>query len=418
MIGEVHLGQRAARRPESERGVLGIQPHLDRGALRLRAEACEVEFARGLAHHPLDEIDAGDRLGHAVFHLQPRVDLEEVEVAAVGVEHVLDGTGRAPAHRLPQTHRRVEQRRARRRRQMRRRGLLDHLLVAPLHRAVALAQRDDVAAAVAEELHLDVARTLDVLLDVHAGVLEVGLRQPRDRCPRRVQLGGRAHQAHADAPAAAGALQHHRKADAFALRVRRRDIGQQSGAWQQRHALGLRQRARRVLQPERAHLRRRRSDEHETGGDAGLGERRVLGQEAVARVDRLRAGGTGGREDAVDREVAVGGRRRSDRDGLVGGAHVQRRAIGLGVHGDRRHAHATQRADHAAGDGTAVGDQDLVEHGGGTGGRAVPPVERTAPGRPAAVRGATPVRPGPTRSGAPASDSSRCTDCSAAGSSR
>ena len=53
-----------------------------------------------------------------------------------------------------------------------RRRLLDDLLVAALQRALALAEVDEVAVAVAEDLHLDVARPLDELLDVDAVVGE------------------------------------------------------------------------------------------------------------------------------------------------------------------------------------------------------------------------------------------------------
>ena len=68
----------------------------------------------------------------------------------------------------------------------RRRRLLDELLVAALDRAVALAEVDDVAVRVGEHLHLDVARVLEVALDVDGRVGEVRLR-PRaapTRTPR------------------------------------------------------------------------------------------------------------------------------------------------------------------------------------------------------------------------------------------
>jgi hypothetical protein len=51
-------------------------------------------------------------------------------------------------------------------------GLLDHLLVAALERAVALEQVDDIAVRVAEHLHLDMARVEDIFLDQHAIVAE------------------------------------------------------------------------------------------------------------------------------------------------------------------------------------------------------------------------------------------------------
>ena len=56
--------------------------------------------------------------------------------------------------------------------------LLEHLLVAALGRAVALEEVDDVAVGVGEDLHLDVAAGLDVLLDQH-GVVAEGAAAPR-----------------------------------------------------------------------------------------------------------------------------------------------------------------------------------------------------------------------------------------------
>ena len=44
------------------------------------------------AQLPLDQVDAGDRLGHRMLDLQPRVHLHEVELA-VGVEQELDRAG-------------------------------------------------------------------------------------------------------------------------------------------------------------------------------------------------------------------------------------------------------------------------------------------------------------------------------------
>ena len=81
--------------------------------------------------------------------------------------------------------------------------LLDDLLVAPLDRAVALAEVDDVAVAVADDLHLDVPAALQVFLDVELvaaeGALRLGLRRGEDLA----QAQTRSHHAHA-APAAAG----------------------------------------------------------------------------------------------------------------------------------------------------------------------------------------------------------------------
>src|SRR5437867_12652182 len=45
-------------------------------------------------------------------------------------------------------------------------------LVAPLDGAIAFAQVDDVAAAVAQDLEFDMVRIFDEFLDVHAGIAE------------------------------------------------------------------------------------------------------------------------------------------------------------------------------------------------------------------------------------------------------
>ena len=88
----------------------------------------------------------------------------------------------------------------------------------------------------------------------------------------------------------------------------------------------------------------------------------VLGQEAVAGMDRVGAGLLAGGDDLVHRQVGLAARRRADEHRLVGELDVERVAVGLGVHGDRGDAQPPRRLDDAAGDLAAVGDQDLLEH--------------------------------------------------------
>ncbi len=100
--------------------------------------------------------------------------------------------------------------------------------------------------------------------------------------------------------------------------------------------------------------------------DAGLCQRArkglALGQEAVAGMHGLGAGLAAGLDDLVDHQVAFGGRRRADLDGLVGHFDVQRVAVGLGIDGDRLDAHPAGGLDDAAGDLAAIGDQNSLEH--------------------------------------------------------
>src|SRR3712207_1196291 len=89
---------------------------------------------------------------------------------------------------------------------------------------------------------------------------------------------------------------------------------------------------------------------------------RMACQEAVAGVHRLGARLADDLENALGVQVALGGGRAAEPVRLAGAAHVERVAIGLGVHRDRRDAELLECADDAHGDLPAIGDQDLAEH--------------------------------------------------------
>jgi hypothetical protein len=79
-------------------------------------------------------------------------------------------------------------------------------------------------------------------------------------------------------------------------------------------------------------------------------------------VDRVRARGLRGTNDRVDVQVAVGGGRGADPDGLVGLGDVTGARVGVAVDGDAGDAHAAQGGDDADGDLAAVGDEDFIHH--------------------------------------------------------
>ena len=108
-----------------------------------------------------------------------------------------------------------------------------------------------------------------------------------------------------------------------------------------------------------------RADEDDAGLLAGAREGGVLGEEAVAGVDRLGAGLLGDLEDLVHREVALGGRAGAEQVRLVGAPDVRRVAIGLGVDRHAGDAELLERPHHADGDLAAVGDQDLARTSAG-----------------------------------------------------
>ena len=123
-----------------------------------------------------------------MLHLDAAVQLEEEEVVAVDYE--LDGAGAAVSDRPAERNRSLVQRGAQRRSEAGRRRLLEHLLVAALDGAVALADRHDRPVRVGKELHLDMARTLEVALEIERAVAEGAGGLALGGCPRFLELGG------------------------------------------------------------------------------------------------------------------------------------------------------------------------------------------------------------------------------------
>ena len=101
-------------------------------------------------------------------------------------------------------------------------------------------------------------------------------------------------------------------------------------------------------------------------GEAGLFDRTretgILGEEPVARVDRVGAAFARGGKDSVLGEVAFPGRRRADRERLVGLDDVPRVGVRFRIDRDRRDVERPGALHDAAGDLPAVRDQELF-HG-------------------------------------------------------
>ena len=210
-----------------------------------------------------------------MLDLDPPVQLEEEELAAA--EHELGRSGAAVADRARERDRRLAHLGAQGCVERGGGRLLEHLLMAALDRALALAQGDHVAVCVGEQLDLDVARALEVPLAEDAVVAERGL-PPRAgrRASASSSSAGVADDAHAAAAAARGRLDHERVAEL--LRLSLRNDGHAGLA---RDPLGL------ELVAARAERLGRGADEDEPGGLDRLGEVGVLGEEAVAGVDRV-----------------------------------------------------------------------------------------------------------------------------------
>ena len=361
--GEV-AGDHAGGGDEAAGRLLGADARLDGPAVEADGPLVEGQrFTAGDAQLPLHQVEPGDHLGDRVLHLQAGVHLQEVEVL-LGVHDELDrarvhvvGGARQVAGGLAHALAQLRAHRGRGR-------LLDHLLVAPLDGAFALAQVDDVAVAVGQHLDLDVARLLDVALDEHAGVVEGLLRLLAAGGQGRLHVLGLADDAHALAAAAGGRLEQDRVAhllgdlQGLGLVPDGLDV---SG--DDRHAGILGQLLAGDLVAHHVHRLHRRADEDHAGRLHRLGELGFLGEEAVAGMDGLGAGGAGGGNDLVDHQVGLLGGRGADVHGLVRQLPVQAAAVGVRVDGHRADTQAVAGADDADGDFAAVGDEYFFEHG-------------------------------------------------------
>ena len=271
----------------------------------------------------VDDVETGDQLGHAMLHLEPGVDLEEVEGPRVvpeelGRRRVLEPTGgRHPDGQVVEVTPLGG-------RQARRGRLLDELLVASLGRAVAFADGDDRPGRVAQELDLDVARGPDLAFQEDRPVAERRRGLGRSRCQRGRQVGGASNPAHPPSPAAGRRLDQQRIADPVGLGD---DRGHLVGTVDRHRIEGPgdaldpdrpRDPSGPDLVPERLDDRRWRPDEDEPGVLDRSGEGRPLGQEAVARMDRRRRRSQGpprppGRSAGSSRSVVAARAGRRDR---------------------------------------------------------------------------------------------------------
>jgi hypothetical protein len=148
-----------------------------------------------------------------VLDLQARVHLKEEELARHVRDEELDRARADVRGRARNRDGRRAHRCAQRGIVNRRGTFFDDLLMPALNRALALAEVDEVALRVGEDLNLDVARALDGALDVDRGVAEGRSRFGARRLEGRRQLFFRSDEAHALAAAARRGLEHNGVAD-------------------------------------------------------------------------------------------------------------------------------------------------------------------------------------------------------------
>src|SRR5579863_1449505 len=327
----------------------------------------------------LDQIDAGDEFGHGMLHLDAGVHLDEVELPVL--EQELERAGAAVADRAARLDATVAHELALPRGDAGGGRLFDDFLVAALHGAVALAEVNDVAVAVSQHLEFDVPRALQEFLHVHLVVAEGRVRLGTRDADCVQERGVSVHHAHAAPAAAARGLDKDRVADvAGDAQVLIPVIPERAiGTGYARHAVQLHDANRRDLVTHGANGLGFGAYEYEAALLDPFAKVRSLGEEAVAGVDRHRVGDLRGADDGRHVEVAARGGRRADAHGLVREQHVLEAVVGRRMHRHRLDTELPAGAQDPQRDLAAVGDDDLLDHGGSI--RLRTTVDQTRPGR-------------------------------------
>ena len=218
-------------------------------------------------------------------------------------------------------------------------------------------------AVVGQDLHLDVPGFDDGLLQEDRRIAEGRFGLPHGGGQRLPQSVGGVDPAHPAAAAAGDGLDEQRVADRLGGGGDHLDVGGRFARFQHRHPRRPGCGDGGCLVAGHFQHGRRRPDEGDSGVHAGLGQVRVLGQEAVAGVDGVGPGRQRGLDDLLD--VQVGPDRVAALPDLVGLAGL------LPVHGvavlvredrDRGDSEFVGRPERTDRDLAAVGHQNLREH--------------------------------------------------------
>jgi hypothetical protein len=254
-----------------------------------------------LAFH---QIDAGDHFGDGVLDLDARVDLDEEEIAAVDVEQEFDRSRGLVFDGFAEADGGVADGFAKFQWQVDAWGDFDHLLMSPLHRAIALPEMHQVAVGIAEDLHFDVLGAGDVALDENLGPAEGSAGFALGFFELAHELVAIFHDAHATAAAAEAGFDDDGIADFLCGRFHLGRLGDgflgPGHGWHicfDREALGGH------LVAEHLQMKRRGADELDLIHLASAGQLGVLRKKPVTGMDRVDLVLFGQGDDVADVEV-------------------------------------------------------------------------------------------------------------------
>jgi hypothetical protein len=237
--------------------------------------------------------------------------------------------------------------------------------MAALHGAIALAQMNDVALTIGQDLEFDMPRPLQEFLHVDLVVAEGRERLGLGDIDGIEQRGFGVHDAHAASAATAGGLDDHGVADIagdaqiFLCFRPQRPIG----AGHARHTMALHDTYRGDLVAHHADGLGFGSDKNETAVFDALRKIGILGQESIARMDRTGVGHLGRADDRGHVQVAQLRGRGPDAHAFVGEQHVFETVVGRRVHGDGLDSELLAGAQDAQRDFAAIGNDEFFEHG-------------------------------------------------------
>src|SRR5438093_1161165 len=167
-------GHRAGGGPEVMPGILGVDAAFDGVAANLHVALVDAQLLPGGHFYlQLHDVSAGDHLRHRVLHLDAGAHLHEIKVT-VAIHQALHGARTRAIDSMRSPDRRLAQGADEAFPHARRRRPLQHLLMAALNRTIARAEVDDIVMPVGQDLHLDVARFGNVLLQVELPAAERG----------------------------------------------------------------------------------------------------------------------------------------------------------------------------------------------------------------------------------------------------
>ena len=251
------------------------------------------------------QVDSGDHFGDRMFHLNARIDLDKIKIAGVGILQKLDRSGRSIADRPSDLQGRLAQIQPLCFGEEGGGCPLHDLLIASLHGAVALVQMHQIAVRITQNLHFDVSRAANQLLEIDLILAECRLGLAARRRHRLDELAVVLDDAHAAPTTAPTGLQHHREANRAGHRHDRRGVGGQGRrGGHHRNTGGLRQISRLDLVAQPPHGIRERAHEYDVCRGAGFRKLGTFRQEPIAGMDRV--GTRLGRDPDDVRYIEVG----------------------------------------------------------------------------------------------------------------